>query len=74
LEQTPINEEYVATKKIQKLLDEGNSVKEVGLIWNGSLGGTEEAVEKKGINRHGVLYDTTAYAKKVISAFNTIAQ
>lgn len=69
LEQSPLNEEYVAVNKIQRLLDEGKTEKEVALIWNGSLGGSEKPIEKQGINRHGVAYDTVHYAKLVLTAY-----
>lgn len=69
LNQSPLNEEYVAVKKIQKLIDEGKTEKEIALIWNGSLGGTEQPVEKKGTNRHGVKYDTKAYSHLVLTAY-----
>lgn len=68
--QTPVNEEYVATMKIQKLLDEGKSEREIALIWNGSLGGTEKPLEKKGKNKRGVRYDTVAYSQKVLEVYN----
>jgi len=74
LKQSPINEEYIAVKKIQKLLDEGNSERDVALIWNGSLGGTEKPVEKKGVNWLGVKYDTVAYARVVLKAYKSDKQ
>lgn len=69
LPQSPLNEEYVAVKKIQMLLNEGKNEREVALIWNGSLGGSEAAVEKRGVNRFGVRYDTKTYALKVLTAY-----
>ena len=39
------------------------------MIWNGTLGGSEKAVAKKGKNKWGQLYDTVAYALKVTSAY-----
>lgn len=67
--QTPINEEYVAIKKIQQLLNEGKKEKEIALIWNGSLGGSERPIIKKGTNKKGVKYDTLAYSLKVMTAY-----
>lgn len=69
LPQSPLNEEYVAVKKIQKLLNEGHTEREVALIWNGSLGGSEQPIEKKGTNSKGVKYDTKLYAFKVLTAY-----
>lgn len=69
LPQTPLNEEYVAVKKVQKLLDEGKTEKEVAMIWNGSLGGSEVAIEKRGVNKHGQKYDTKLYASLVLTAY-----
>lgn len=72
--QTPINEEYVAVKKIQKLLDEGNTPRQVALVWNTSLGGVEKPLEKKGKNKKGVHFDSIAYALKVTKAYATYEQ
>lgn len=68
--QTPVNEEYVAVKKIEKLFAEGNTEKEIAMIWNGSLGGSEEPKVKKGKNKWGVKYDTLAYSQKVLAVYN----
>lgn len=67
--QTPVNERYVAVKKIQKLLDEGKTEREIALIWNTSLGGSERPFEKRGTNKKGVRYDSVAYALKVMTAY-----
>ena len=60
-----INEKYIAVTKINQWLREGYTEYEVALKWNGGT-----AVEKKGINKHGVAYDTKAYALAVISNLN----
>lgn len=65
--QNRANEKYVATMKIQTLLDKGRNEREIALIWNGSLSGSEKPIEKKGRNKKGVLYNTTAYAEAVTS-------
>lgn len=39
------------------------------MIWNGSLGGSEKAIPKKGKNKWGQKYDTVAYALKVTKAY-----
>lgn len=67
--QSPINQEYVAVKKIQKLLNEGHSEKEIALIWNSSLGGSEKPLVKKGTNKRGVKYDSGSYSLKVMTAY-----
>lgn len=62
--QTPVNEEYVALHKIQQHLDEGYSERQIALLWNqGHVGEC-----KAGTNKHGVKYDSCAYANKVIVA------
>lgn len=59
-----INERYVAVLMIQKWLNQGYSVYEIGLIWNGG-----EAKEKKGINSHGQEYDSARYARTVVAYY-----
>lgn len=56
--------------KIQKLLNKGHTVDEVAKIWNGSLGGSEKPLNKKGVNSKKVKYDTVAYALKVVETYN----
>lgn len=63
--ETPINETYVAVKKIQELVDEGKSLQDIALIWNTSLGGSEKPKQIKGKNRLGVLFNSVAYAATV---------
>jgi hypothetical protein len=71
---TPVNQDYIAMMKVQQLLDRGHSVRDIGLIWNGSLAGKEKPVAKRGINRWGVPYDTVAYANKILGTYETINQ
>jgi hypothetical protein len=71
LEQTPENERMVVEAKIKQLLEKGYSPHEVALIWNTSLGGQEQPYVRKGINQHGVEYDSLAYANEVISNLKT---
>jgi hypothetical protein len=68
LSMTQENENKVARWKIGQLLAAGNTPEQVAMIWNGSLGGSEQAVAKKGVNSKGVKYDTQAYADKVTGA------
>jgi len=67
------NEEKVARWKIQQLLNKGNSPRQVALIWNTSLGGSEKPLEKKGVNKQGVRFDSVAYANDVVSIFNKLS-
>lgn len=59
----------MAVKKVQILLNRNHTEREVALIWNGSLGGSEKPVEKSGINQHGIAYDTVKYAGLVLTAY-----
>lgn len=70
LPHTPINEEYIATMKIQQLIEKGYNPKDIAMVWNGSLGGKEVPIAKKGKNKWGIKYDTVAYAQKVLVAYN----
>jgi len=62
---TYINERYVAAVKIERWLRSGYSAREIALIWNGG-----EPVEKSGVNRYGVVYDTARYARNVLTYLN----
>jgi len=68
LQQTPENERAVAVAKIQDLISKGYGPKEIALIWNTSLGGSEKPLVKKGVNSKGVAYDSGGYANKVLLA------
>lgn len=70
LPQTKENEQQVALGKIQQLIDKGYSAKEIALVWNTSLGGSEKPLVKKGVNSKGVAYDSGAYANKVLGVYN----
>jgi len=67
--QTPINEQYVALMTVQRLLNEGKTERQVALIWNTSLGGTEKPLEIKGTNKKGVKFNSIAHAYKVMTAY-----
>ena len=56
------NQDKVALAKINELLKQGRTPREIALIWNG---GTPK--EKKGVNSKGVAYDSGAYANKVMA-------
>lgn len=66
--QTKENQDKVAEMQIQSLLDQGKTPREIALIWNGG-----QPVEKKGVNKFGVAYDSGAYADKVIAQLGTSA-
>jgi uncharacterized protein YoaH (UPF0181 family) len=59
---TKDNQDKVAIKKVQDLLDQGYSPREVALVWNGG-----QPIQKSGINKFGVKYNSGAYADKVLN-------
>lgn len=61
-EQTPENEVIIAHWKIKNWLEKGYSDREIFLIWNQGNSGPC----KSGVNRHGVAYDSCAYAEKAL--------
>lgn len=63
---TPTNETYVALRKVQAWLDQGYSERQIALIWN--QGSTGEC--RKGVNKHGVEYDSCSYAQRVLLAIS----
>lgn len=61
----PITEErehFVVEAKVEKWLKKGKTSRDIFLIWN--QGNSGECV--RGINRHGVPYDSCAYAEKAL--------
>lgn len=62
-EQTPIRERYVAYKMIEKWLEQGYNAHDIALLWNQGHAG----VCGSGTNRHGVRYNSCAYAKQVLA-------
>lgn len=62
---TQQNQDTVALKHIQSLLDKGYNAQEIALIWNGG-----SPTIKSGTNKYGVKYDTGAYARKVLAALS----
>lgn len=65
LEPTPINQDLVAVKYLQELVDKGLTDYEIALNWNSGC-----TCEVQGINKYGVRYDSVAYAKAVVSLIN----
>lgn len=60
---TPERERYVATRIIQRWLDEGKGAAQIALMWNQGHPGQCKA----GVNRFGVHYDSCAYKTKVLA-------
>lgn len=64
--QSPINEEFVATIKIEKWLRDGHSIRQIALLWNqGRLSRC-----KSGVNELGVEYNSCEYVNKVLRNLN----
>ena len=59
--QTPINEEYVATKMIEKWLIQKMTVEQIALKWN--QGNNSSC--SSGINKHNIKYDSCEYVESV---------
>lgn len=62
-EQTKVNARHVALTKIEDWLNIGKSARDIFLIWN--QGHSGECVS--GINKHGVPYDSCAYADHALN-------
>ena len=65
-EMTPIRERYVATKVIVSWLAEGLTAKQIALRWN--AGNAKQC--SRGVNKHGVKYDSCAYQNSVLAMLN----
>lgn len=63
---TETNEKYIAIMMVQKWLAAGYSEKDIFLTWNAG-----SPVVRSGVNKHGVQYDSGAYAQK---AFRYLAR
>jgi hypothetical protein len=74
LPQTTGNEWYVSVLKVQSLLDQNPNYTayEIGMIWNGSLCGSEKPIAKQGTNKHKVKYNTVTHAKKVLENYYSL--
>jgi len=67
VEQTPSAAEYVTLTKVERWLDAGYTPRQIFLIWNQGHAGQCKA----GVNRHGVPYDSCAYAQKALNLLST---
>lgn len=66
----PENQDKVARKKVESLIDEGYTDVQIAAVWNsGSPVGWET---KQGRNKHGVRYDVPKYVNKFILTLNKI--
>ena len=64
--QTPTNEMYVGVLQVQKWLERGYTEKDVFLSWNAG-----SPVERKGINKWGIKFDSGLYARKALAYYDT---
>lgn len=62
--QTFINEKYVTASIIQMYIDQGKTPAQILLIWNAGIG-TKKC--SKGVNAHGVEYDSCSYVENGLS-------
>lgn len=65
---TAKNQEYIAMAYYSLLLEQGYSTKDIALIHNQGHTGACSS----GVNRHGVAYDSCAYAERVVLAYHKI--
>lgn len=74
LKQNQANEWYVSVLTVQRLLDEHPTYTayEIGMIWNGSLCGSEKPIAKSGTNKYKVKYNTVTHAKKVLENYYSL--
>lgn len=61
--QTPIRERYVATQMVKRWQKQGNTAKDIALIWNQGHTGKCSA----GTNSRGVKFDSCSYAQAVLA-------
>ncbi len=74
LTQNKNNEWYVSVLTVQRLLDEHPTYTayEIGMIWNGTLCGSEKPIVKKGVNKYGAVYNTVTHAQKVLQNYYSL--
>ena len=66
----PENQDMVARKKVEALIDAGFSDTDIAAIWNsGSHLGWQN---KAGVNKHGVRYNVPRYVEKFIATLGTM--
>ena len=70
---TPDQQNEVAYKKIKQWKDQGYNPGQIASMWNAGAGKPNAYQEgHKGVNAHGVEYDTPEYAKKVAMAYQSL--
>lgn len=69
---TPQQQNEVTYKRIKEWKDNGYNVGQIASMWNAGEGRPNAYKENwRGVNKHGVVYDTPAYAKKVATAYQS---
>lgn len=69
-ELTPQNENKASYLRIKEWKDAGYNVGQIASMWNAGEGRPNAYRENwRGVNKHGVVYDTPAYARKVAQAY-----
>ena len=69
LDMTPENQDKVARRKVEKLVDNGFSDKEIASFWNS---GRRDWRGRVGVNQWGVRYDVPNHVRKVDSVLTKI--
>lgn len=62
------NERLVAKWKCEQLAQH-YTPRQIGIIWNASLGGAERPFVRRGVNRRGVRYDSGRHGDKVAATY-----
>ena len=65
----PENQDKVARKKVEELIDKGYTEEQIASIWNSGRASYEGRV---GVNRFGVRYDVPKYVNNFIAVLNQI--
>ncbi len=68
---SPATQDKVAYYQVKKLKDQGYQPHEIAAVWNS--GGRENYQNHKGVNSHGVAYDTPTYVGKVKQNYQKLA-
>ncbi len=64
---TPVNARYITAVKVQKLLDKGKTPEKIFLAWNAGESATKCS---KGVNKHGVPYNSCGYVATATKYLN----
>lgn len=62
-------EEAVVIWKVKKFMKRGYNARQIGMIWNTSLGGVEKPLVRQGIAKNGFRYDSVHHGQKVERAY-----